>query len=654
MFAIFTDKSLREFIEAGRVNGFKPPQADSLISDDLAATIVDGTIVFTHREDTEETPTIFVSLEAWEFFALSESEHRPGYSELMFRFFERVHRASKSFAQNDISIPRNWVKYSYRNLVAFFAVPKLPGWTAPYRWIAEKLPSGGACFWRVTGQGDEIRLEDFSPDYGLLEILQLIWRDTVRSTLDRLPPHEPAANYLQHTVDLSRETSQQVTQKRSYSSWLPLLSSSQRQVLIGTDSGALKVRGQAGSGKTLTLELRALREVYAAFDDGRTYRVLFLTHSWAMQEQVETSLSELDERGLWRQYIDVVPLPFLQESIQGSLPEGALLLGDDSLEGKKKQLDIIIDSVESVANSTGETYTNDVSQLIQLAIDDDNRGKYRTALAWQLMREFVEVIDANRLKPGVNSLKRYLQLTREEWMVPLSKEADRQFSFAVYRLYVARLVEEGQITTDQAVDDFRAYLEGYAWNLRRSTEGYDLIIVDEFHLFNDTERYLLHLLTTDPEIYPKLILAVDPAQSPFTLLTGINSSDLSRLGTERFGSGQAESIELAIIHRFTAKIHRFVSHIYDSLPNLIELGSDWTYSLPTSSGSSDANDGAVPKLYFYGEEEIIPRSVELALKANSQLAGQGRVALIGLTSADLAKLRDSVCANEGVKKNFSY
>jgi hypothetical protein len=649
LFAVFSPNSLFEFIAVARSDGCEPPKAEGPIDDDLSVIRHEKNLFFAHRIDDIALPNIFVDLLTWQEFSSPAEQKKFGHKERMARFFERIDRTARSFRQNDVAIPQNWNKYSHKNFVTFFAAPRMYSWGKSHRWIAEKLPDGGACFWRTTTSDEELRLEDFNAEPSLLDEIRRRWQESLPSTLSLLPPRAPSSDQLQLGVDLDLTGARPVTQARSYSSWLRLLTDEQRRVVEYQNGGALKIRGRAGSGKTLTLELRALAELYRAADEDRTAKLLFLTHSWAMQEQVESSLNELDERGIWQASIDVMPLPFLQELIQGRLPSVALLLGDDSLAGKKRQLDLIADSIDSVIESTASTYRGKVGELVGLAIDDLPHGAARLTLAWQLMREFAEVIDAHRLKPGIDSLNRYVSLPRESWMILLDKKADREFAFTVYRLYVHRLVEEGQMTTDQAVDDFRAYLEGYTWNIRRSTEGYDLIIVDEYHLFNDTERYLLHLLTSDPDRYPSLVLATDPAQSPFALLTGLHSGELARLASGRTGMDSTNSVELSIMHRFTRNIHSFVGHIYGRLPNLVELGSDWIYNF--ESISSQDLDGEKPGVGFYKPDEVIEHAIKLATELNKQMGQDERVAILGVTINDFIELNRNI-ESSSYSKNF--
>lgn len=249
-----------------------------------------------------------------------------------------------------------------------------------------------------------------------------------------------------------------------------------------------------------------------------------------------------------------------------------------------------------------------------------------------------EVIDAHQLKPGIDSLKRYLAIPREPWMVSLPRQGDREFAFAVYRDFVRQLVGEGQLTTDQALDDLRKYLESYTWNLRRAKDGYDLVLVDEFHLFNDTERYLAHLLTRDTEAPPRLILALDPQQSAFTLLTGLEDGDLSRSASQNLpGLAPAESLDLRIVHRFTTQIHEFVKLIHGSFPNLLDLGADWTFDFGQSTSSGGTGD--LPEVVSAPDHQAAASmALSRAQELNQTAPKNERVAVVGAGVEELGAM----------------
>jgi hypothetical protein len=75
--------------------------------------------------------------------------------------------------------------------------------------------------------------------------------------------------------------------------------------------GPIRLRGAAGTGKTLAMVLKALKTKYDADDAKETMRILFVTHSWAMAEYVDQQIQNLDKRKDSKSTIDVFPLLYL-------------------------------------------------------------------------------------------------------------------------------------------------------------------------------------------------------------------------------------------------------------------------------------------------------------------------------------------------------
>src|SRR5207249_4114442 len=105
--------------------------------------------------------------------------------------------------------------------------------------------------------------------------------------------------------------------------------------------------------------------------------------------------------------------------------------------------------------------------------------------------------------------RRYLLLQRTPWMMPLETDGEKRFVLQVYTQYIADLKKDRLLTSDQVINDFLNYLETFTWNIRREQEGYDLIFVDELHLFSEQERLALHYLTRSASEYPKMFMALD-------------------------------------------------------------------------------------------------------------------------------------------------
>ena len=85
-----------------------------------------------------------------------------------------------------------------------------------------------------------------------------------------------------------------------YDQWLKQLSDEQRRFVDYPLGGPLKLRGAAGTGKTIAMVVKALKTLYSAYEGGGGQRILFLTHSWAAAEIVDRALSKLDTRELYR------------------------------------------------------------------------------------------------------------------------------------------------------------------------------------------------------------------------------------------------------------------------------------------------------------------------------------------------------------------
>ncbi|MFE5081833.1 UvrD-helicase domain-containing protein [Streptomyces mirabilis] len=638
---VFTRHSLARYIEHGRIEGFKADIGLDILSPELSVKVLGDDKFIIARGDSEESRLVLIADDCWSF--VERSTH-----EVTARFLERIDRGARAMARPPVSLPLPWSKFSYENLLSYFALPKNLN-VKSLRWIAESLGDGHVCFWRLTDSDYRLPLQDFTADHAQSNLAISNYQSAFTESMQAFAKLQPRPMALQVSFDLERVGSGSLVKDLSYSQWISRLTDPQKLVLANAVAEPLKIRGVAGSGKTLTLELKALAEVYKKVDENTQAglhgtqwlpRILYLTHSWSMAQQVEDSLNRLDERRLAAQ-VEVMPLTYLREYLQGDLPADFEVLGEDSLDGKQQQLRLISDAVDYVCNTSWETYPNP-SDWVRSGVEGGQGDTARLRLCWALMREFIEVFDPHDIKPRINSLKKYLSLPRENWMVPLSTRADLELSFDIYSHYVQQLlVEEGLITTDQIVDDFRKYLETYIWNALRSSRGYDLVLVDEFHLFSDSERGLLHLLTRDAESHPRLIIAMDPNQSLFTLLTGLSDDEISRGSGSRLARAHnIEAIDLEVAHRFTVPIFNLVRYLHDAMPNVVQLGHDWVYENLCPSGQ--ASEGSIPLVHFAPDRDVARFAAKAAFEALKTAAQEQRVALIGVGSGDLEAIKRSL------------
>jgi len=225
------------------------------------------------------------------------------------------------------------------------------------------------------------------------------------------------------------------------------------------------------------------------------------------------------------------------------------------------------------------------------------------------------VLAAENIFRGRDALAKYLALPRGGWMMPLMLEGDRRVVFELYQSYLAYLRSNSFVTTDILMSEFYKYLQGPAWDIERERRGFDLVLVDEVHLFNVQERMALRSLMSDPNAFPRLCVAMDLRQSPRVRRDVPGEAELI-----------TESIELDVVHRYSPEILQLVRHIHDFYPTL-DLGDDWRLDLDVVQSS--AGHGPKPILHLV---EGFGGGVSTAAmaRANSLREGGGHPALLVL------------------------
>jgi hypothetical protein len=520
-----------------------------------------------------------------------------------------------------LSLPRGWSQFKHDNLIAFFAVPNHDDNAS--RWVAE-LAAGDrpdVIFWSLTTSDDHMDLNDFASSQRRIPDFDVDWAYALESAARvfdeaRRPDSSDVDMYL-------APVGQQNQKVRTFDDWLESVSSDQRAFINAPTDRSIRLRGPAGSGKTLALSLKAAKEVLAGREAGNNPRVLIVTHSWSLAAQIADGIDLLGIGPMPE--LDVFPLLEIAQAVMPrshQADEGFSLIGEDSYSGKQAQLDEILDVLDDFVSGDWVTYRGKVSESLRARIDSSDDSD-RLALAWDLLIEFGSVIGAAAIFPGAGAELKYAQLIRAKWMLPLEAQ-DLKVVFLLYSKFMANLEERSLLTSDQLLADFLAYLVTHAWNRARRTQGWDLIFVDEFHLFSPLERQVLHYLTRDVDSYPRMFMALDPRQSPSEAFIGLTAADETRSFASAVADEElqnVDSFELTTVHRFTPQILDLIKHVHLSFPTL-DLGHDWDVDFSRVESSRDAGD--TPRLVVAAsresEENDIYRTVH-------DLYSRGRIAL---------------------------
>lgn len=532
--------------------------------------------------------------------------------------FRRVARVVKGMKSPPVHLPRHWMEYHHKNLLTFFALPRE---VSSRRWVVE-INSEIRCvkFDHLTASGTVVDVVNFAPS---------AWPDDIASVVARFAAKElsqqetPSFAPIAQEFDLETIGSRSVVEGRSYEEWLGLLSGSQKDILEQHIDASVRILGPAGSGKTLALCMRAIQISRDKDVKAQGRRLLVATHSWAMSERIDGVLSTLNG-GISPDAITVFPLLSLLELHAGHIGQQRTnVIGDDSSEGRLKSIEIIGETITKLdlTNHPG------VADWIGNAVSASRDSRQRLDLTLYLYEEISGVLTASGVSPDdPESIQKYLGTPREDWMPPFETISDRGYVIAVYRTFMQELIDRSAITTDQFILDSIRVLETFTWRMRKETEGYDYILVDELQVFDPQERTALQLLGRSKLGVP-FITAEDPAQGVFSSLNA------------RRATVENVPVYLEVVHRFNEQIFEFISFIYRQFPlNAVPLRIHDTRGAGVQRPSI---------LSFASEMEAISAASMLVAKTYANAGPSDRICVVTLgdVDAEISKRLDDLGVN---------
>jgi hypothetical protein len=535
--------------------------------------------------------------------------------------FDRCARIALRSFDPKVTLNPKWMPFHHGNRVSIFATSV----GHDERVVAEigALNSSNVYLFMYADHQTTQDLAACEPDYSLYETAVALFPSLVDLQT------QASDRAVEGQIELEKIESRSITKGFSYDDWLRLLTRDQRRFLDHPLSGPIRLRGVAGTGKTLAMVLKALKTKYDADLEGRTKRILFVTHSWATAEYVDGLLHALDNKATSPSNIDVFPLLYLAKKRDYS-KIGRQPLGIDSEEGKRLALAEVAAVLERFAKSDWLAYKSGCTQELSKQIDGDSTSRERRLFCWDLLIEFGCVIAAQGILTHPADREKYLKLKRSAWMMPLNA-VEKQVIFHLWCKFMDALRQNKWISSDQIISDFLNDLSTFYWEAARLTEGYDVIFVDEMHLFNSQERLVFHNLLIDGDSAPEVIMALDPKQSPRETFTEI-SDDSEKQATsiyERARLPNPEKIDFKDVYRYTPEIGRLVQSVLDAVPAL-DFSEDW--DLPT--GAVSTASGETPRFQVVADKREMFR---VAMSQASILTGEarknsGRVAILCLDS----------------------
>jgi hypothetical protein len=335
------------------------------------------------------------------------------------------------------------------------------------------------------------------------------------------------------------------------------LSEVQRRIL---DSDAitkhpLRIVGPGGSGKTLLMQLLALKRLFVAKQNNSKLRILYIVHNDAMSKMVEGRF-ELLENGSdnyrdSNRTLDVITLAEYGRQQLGL--DYTSVIDPDAYEAKLFQLEQVATALRTTMVAMPDVVAN--SRLFK---EVQRRDDLFPIMSRLIMAEISTAIKGHGLK---GDSRRYIQSERKlSRLHGILSAEERKLVYHTYERYNTAVFEELEVLdTDDIALSLLGRLRTPIWELKRRTLGYDFVFVDETQLFNENERRVLPLLTNGLTTHVPIVLALDEAQEFY----GQSSAGLSTLGIPDIANESLSSV-----HRSTCSIVRLAFFVIQKSTDL--------------------------------------------------------------------------------------
>lgn len=320
------------------------------------------------------------------------------------------------------------------------------------------------------------------------------------------------------------------------------LTTVQRQILESDilRSQPLRITGAAGSGKTLLMQLLAMRILKSRRSDSPV-RLFYAVHNSAMKEKV------LDR------FVTLGADEYLDDLGDGSLHVATLfefaltemnidhsaVINRDAMATKEYQ----IIAVTAALQATLKQHAASVSKSPLLKQLDQNPD---------LVHRFAELI---AIEIGIAIKGRNLAGNRKVYLEseqPLSRlhgvlgALERSVVFDTYEEYQKTALQPYEVLdSDDIAITLLSRLRTPLWDMKRRNLGFDFLFVDETQLFNENERRVFPLLLKNTTTHVPIALAMDSAQD----LNGTTSAGFGVLGIRSIAERELQSV-----HRSTKSI----------------------------------------------------------------------------------------------------
>lgn len=369
----------------------------------------------------------------------------------------------------------------------------------------------------------------------------------------------------------------------------------------------LRVEGAAGTGKTMSMIMRAYRLLENHRKNDLPFKIIFFSHS---QSTFQRNLEAFQNYPSSDYYLDSNSPQHIEFSTLSdycanfaSIPLTSLI-EQDAGDAKAFQL-MLVENILTKPNILKKVRT--FFPLISPALRDmfDEKKTAPNVLYNMLQHEFSVQIKGRT----DNTIDKYYEISPISNGLPCITKKDKELIFSLFCAYQDELKADGSFDVDDVVMEAMARLNAPIWRRERASFGFDYIFVDEMHLFNINEQSVFHFLTKD--LYQQKVPIC------FALDYGQAVGDRGDVSTDYIEHAFGETVrkKYHTVFRNSPQITQFCTSIAAS--GVLMFREDFsnpydeTHSdfLPEDEAKSD-----VPTLYEYDSDEDMVSSLSQHLQ----------------------------------------
>ncbi len=379
-----------------------------------------------------------------------------------------------------------------------------------------------------------------------------------------------------------------------------MLTDAQRSIVDYTHlDSPLRIEGAAGTGKTISMILRAYRLLRQKQSEGVPFKIVFFAHneSTSLRNEELFSLYENSDFFLNSNSLQTIKFVTLLSycSHFAKIPDSMIIVSD-ALEAKNYQLMLIHYAVENaITTKRLKTYFPVLSSGVKDLFSEEKTQKQ---VLYNMLQHEFSVQIKGRTDCTIES---YLDLKPIANGIPCTTKADKEFVFSLFLDYQKGLQDYGTFDVDDVTIEALSRLNAPIWRRERISEGFDYIFADEMHLFNINEQSVFHFLTKTPTIKEiPICFALDYAQA-----IG-DQGDISADYISGKAFGCAESKKLQTVFRSSPQIAELCASIAAS--GTLMFGAEFSnpYNNPQYCFTSrDEEKSEKPRLYMYENDELV-------------------------------------------------